>query len=533
MGSSNENSAFGPVSTRGIAAACPAGPRAAARRRSPPAWRPGRSAPTPAVRSASPRRSAAIVGLKPTYGACSRYGMIAFASSLDQAGPLTRDVTDAALLFCDTWSGSDRYDSTSLAVPGEVVLPSARGPRGHPARGAGGAARRRGRDRPGVRASFDAALALAEKLGASVQPCTLPHAPHALSAYYIIAPGRGLGKPGAVRRRPLRPAGRWGRRSDDDVQPHPRARGSAPRSSAGSCSAPTRCRAATTTPTTGPRCEVRTRIAEDFRAAFDAFDFIVTPTAPGPAFELGAKTDDPLAMYLNDFCTVPMSLAGIPAISIPCGLSRRPAGRPPARGAGVQRERAARRRLRARAGARIRRQPGPQWKGRRRERRVEYEPVIGLEIHVQLKTRTKMFCGCELSFGDPPNVHTCPRCLGLPGTLPVVNAQAVHYGIMIGLALGCEIAPRSQFHRKNYFYPDLPKGYQISQYDVPLCSSRAPRRRPHPPGAPRGGRRQARAHGGERADPQRRSQRRRLQPRRHAARRDRHRAGPALRRRGA
>jgi aspartyl-tRNA(Asn)/glutamyl-tRNA(Gln) amidotransferase subunit B len=102
---------------------------------------------------------------------------------------------------------------------------------------------------------------------------------------------------------------------------------------------------------------------------------------------------------------------------------------------------------------------------------VEYEPVIGLEIHVQLKTRTKMFCGCELSFGDPPNVHTCPRCLGLPGTLPVVNAQAVHYGIMIGLALGCEIAPRSQFHRKNYFYPDLPKGYQISQFDVPLCGS--------------------------------------------------------------
>jgi aspartyl-tRNA(Asn)/glutamyl-tRNA(Gln) amidotransferase subunit B len=101
---------------------------------------------------------------------------------------------------------------------------------------------------------------------------------------------------------------------------------------------------------------------------------------------------------------------------------------------------------------------------------VEYEPVIGLEIHVQLKTRTKMFCGCELSFGDEPNVHTCPRCLGLPGTLPAVNAQAVHYGIMIGLALGCEIAPRSQFHRKNYFYPDLPKGYQISQYDVPLCS---------------------------------------------------------------
>ena len=101
---------------------------------------------------------------------------------------------------------------------------------------------------------------------------------------------------------------------------------------------------------------------------------------------------------------------------------------------------------------------------------VSYEPVIGLEIHVQLKTRTKMFCGCELSFGEQPNIHTCPRCLGLPGTLPVTNERAVHFGLMIGLALGCEIAPRSLFHRKNYFYPDLPKGYQISQYDVPLCS---------------------------------------------------------------
>jgi aspartyl-tRNA(Asn)/glutamyl-tRNA(Gln) amidotransferase subunit B len=100
---------------------------------------------------------------------------------------------------------------------------------------------------------------------------------------------------------------------------------------------------------------------------------------------------------------------------------------------------------------------------------ADYEPVIGLEIHVQLKTRTKMFCGCELSFGDPSNVHVCPVCLGLPGALPVANARAVEFAIMIGLALGCEIAPRSIFHRKNYFYPDLPKGYQISQYDVPVC----------------------------------------------------------------
>jgi aspartyl-tRNA(Asn)/glutamyl-tRNA(Gln) amidotransferase subunit B len=100
---------------------------------------------------------------------------------------------------------------------------------------------------------------------------------------------------------------------------------------------------------------------------------------------------------------------------------------------------------------------------------VELEPVIGLEIHVQLATATKMFCGCELSFGAPANTHTCAVCLGLPGSLPVVNERAILYGLAIGLALDCELAPRSIFHRKNYFYPDLPKGYQISQYDEPLC----------------------------------------------------------------
>jgi aspartyl-tRNA(Asn)/glutamyl-tRNA(Gln) amidotransferase subunit B len=99
----------------------------------------------------------------------------------------------------------------------------------------------------------------------------------------------------------------------------------------------------------------------------------------------------------------------------------------------------------------------------------DWEPVIGLEIHVHLKTRTKMFCACELAYFDVPNSHTCPVCLAHPGALPVPNAQAIEWTVKLGLALGCEIAPRALFHRKNYFYPDLPKGYQISQYDVPLC----------------------------------------------------------------
>jgi aspartyl-tRNA(Asn)/glutamyl-tRNA(Gln) amidotransferase subunit B len=100
---------------------------------------------------------------------------------------------------------------------------------------------------------------------------------------------------------------------------------------------------------------------------------------------------------------------------------------------------------------------------------ADLEAVIGLEIHVQLATRTKMFCGCELSFGDEPNVHTCPVCLAHPGVLPAANEEAIRYALKIAAALECEVAGRSIFHRKNYFYPDNPKAYQISQYDEPLA----------------------------------------------------------------
>ncbi len=101
---------------------------------------------------------------------------------------------------------------------------------------------------------------------------------------------------------------------------------------------------------------------------------------------------------------------------------------------------------------------------------ARYEAVIGLEVHAQLLTKTKIFCGCSTQFGDAPNANTCPVCLGLPGTLPVLNKRAVELGMQAALALNCTVHEHSRFARKNYFYPDLPKGYQISQYELPLAT---------------------------------------------------------------
>jgi aspartyl-tRNA(Asn)/glutamyl-tRNA(Gln) amidotransferase subunit B len=103
------------------------------------------------------------------------------------------------------------------------------------------------------------------------------------------------------------------------------------------------------------------------------------------------------------------------------------------------------------------------------ETQIQYEVVVGMEVHAQLLTESKIFCGCSTKFGAPPNTQTCPICLGMPGVLPVLNKKVVEMAVMAGLATGCRIAPFSRFARKNYFYPDLPKGYQISQYELPIC----------------------------------------------------------------
>jgi aspartyl-tRNA(Asn)/glutamyl-tRNA(Gln) amidotransferase subunit A len=245
--------------------------------------------------------------------------MIAFASSLDQAGPLTRDVTDAALSLRHM-IGRDPHDSTSLEFPGEIELPTREDLNGlrlgvpEDLTGAEG-----GID-PGVRKNFDATIKLAEELGASIEPCRLPHAPQALSAYYLIAPAEAsanLARFDGVR---------YGLRVDGDkdlITMYSRTR-----DVGFGAEVKRRIMLGTYALSSGyydayygTAQKVRTKIAEDFRTAFERFDFIVTPTSPWTAFELGAKTADPLAMYLNDFLTVPMSLAGIPAISIPSGLS--------------------------------------------------------------------------------------------------------------------------------------------------------------------------------------------------------------------
>jgi aspartyl-tRNA(Asn)/glutamyl-tRNA(Gln) amidotransferase subunit A len=322
MGSSNENSGFGPVLNpwdRGRVPGGSSGGSAAAVAAGLAPWAIGTDT------GGSIRQPAAlcgIVGVKPTYGACSRYGMIAFASSLDQAGPLARNVTDAALLL-SRMVGHDQLDSTSLEFPGTIEIPRAedlRGIRlGVPADLLGGSEDGAGIE-PGVRASFDATLALAEGLGATVEPCRLPHAPHALSAYYLIAPAEAsanLARFDGVR---------YGLRVDGDAD----LERMYTRTRAVGFGAEVKRRVMLGTYALssgyydayyGTAQKVRTKIAEDFATAFDRFDFIVTPTSPWTAFELGAKTSDPLAMYMNDFCTVPMSLAGIAAISIPSGLS--------------------------------------------------------------------------------------------------------------------------------------------------------------------------------------------------------------------
>jgi aspartyl-tRNA(Asn)/glutamyl-tRNA(Gln) amidotransferase subunit A len=318
MGSSNENSGFGPVrnpwrrdrvpggSSGGSAAAVAAGLAAGAF-----GTDTGGSVRQPAA-------LCGVVGLKPTYGRVSRYGLIAFASSLDQIGPLARDVRDAALLL-ETVAGHDPMDSTSadhpvpdyqaalglgvqgltLGIPDEYFVA--------------------GLD-PEVEGAVRAAIAALEKLGARTRRVSLPHTDYGVAAYYIIAPAEAssnLARYDGVK---------YGHRaaSAKDLMAmtaRTRAEGFGDEVKRRVMLGTYALSAGYYEAYYGKAQRVRTLIRRDFDRAFAEVDVVVAPTAPTPAFRLGEKTDDPLAMYLNDVFTIPAPLAGLPAISVPCGFS--------------------------------------------------------------------------------------------------------------------------------------------------------------------------------------------------------------------
>ncbi len=460
MGSSTENSGFGPSKNPWDPERVPGGSSGGSAAAVAGGLAPWALGSDTGGSVKQPAALCGIVGLRPTYGTVSRHGIVPFASSLDQVGPMTKTVRDNARLY-EIVAGRDPCDSTTVELPEPVALPTREDLKGlrigipkelNEAEGI----------EPGISESVNAAIRLAEELGASLGETTLPRSvEYGMACYYLVAPAEAsanLARYDGVR---------YGHRAaveGDLTELYERTRwegfGEEPKRrimlgtyalSAGYYDA-----------YYGQAQKVRTMIKHEFAAAFENFDVLLSPTSPTVAFRFGEKTENPLAMYLADVLTIPPNMAGLPGPLDPVRPLRRAAGRPPDPRAAVLREPALRGRPRARDRARLRLRPG--------EARVSWEAVIGLEIHVQLKTRTKMFCRCANEWGAEPNTRTCPVCLAHPGALPVLNRQAVEWAIRLGLALGCEIATHSIFHRKNYFYPDLPKGYQISQYDSPLCS---------------------------------------------------------------
>ncbi|MFM8943820.1 MAG: Asp-tRNA(Asn)/Glu-tRNA(Gln) amidotransferase subunit GatA [Actinomycetota bacterium] len=316
MGSSNENSAFGPVANPWDLARVPggsAGGSAAAVAAGEAVWSLGTDT------GGSVRQPAAlcgVVGLKPTYGLLSRFGLIAFASSLDTVGTFTRSVRDAAALL-GAMAGRDPLDATSLDTPStDYVAATEGGVRGlrigvvREASGEG--------VEPGVRDAVRTALDRYTALGATVDDVSLPHAGYALSAYYLIAPSEAssnLARFDGVR---------YGLRVDGtdsvDMMTRTRGAGFGPEVKRRIMLGTYALSAGYYEAYYGQAQKVRTLIIRDYEEAFARFDVLVSPTSPSTAFRIGERSDDPLAMYLSDVFTIPANLAGVPAISVPCGF---------------------------------------------------------------------------------------------------------------------------------------------------------------------------------------------------------------------
>ena len=324
MGSSTENSAFGPTHNPWDLERIPGGSSG------------GSSAAVAAFEAplgigtdtgGSIRQPAAVTGIvghKPTYGAVSRYGLIAFSSSLDQAGPFGRTVLDAALLY-EVIAGHDPCDSTSIPQPPAPVVAAAReGARADLTGLRVGVVRELGGEgyQPGVLAAFEAAVETLRGLGADIREVSCPHFGYALAAYYLIAPSEcssNLARFDAVR---------YGLRVGDDGVNSLEDVMSLTREAGFGAEVKRRIMIGTYALSSGyyeayygQAQKVRTLIARDFQAAFEQTDVLVSPTSPFVAFGIGERIDDPMAMYINDLATLPASLAGTPAISVPAGLS--------------------------------------------------------------------------------------------------------------------------------------------------------------------------------------------------------------------
>jgi aspartyl-tRNA(Asn)/glutamyl-tRNA(Gln) amidotransferase subunit A len=324
MGSSTENSAYGPTHNPWDLTRVPGGSSG------------GSSAAVAAYEAplsigtdtgGSIRQPAAVTGIvghKPTYGAVSRYGLIAFSSSLDQAGPFGRTVLDTALLH-EVIAGHDPRDSTSLNQPAAPVVAAARdGARGDLTGTRVGVVRELGGDgyQPGVLASFEAGVGTLRRLGAQIVEVCCPHFQYALAAYYLIAPSEcssNLARFDSVRYG-LR-VGDDGVNSLEDVMSLTRQAGFGAEVKRRIIIGTYALSAGYYDAYYGQAQKVRTLIARDFSAAFEQADVLVSPTSPSVAFAIGERVNDPMAMYVNDLCTLPASLAGTPAISVPCGLS--------------------------------------------------------------------------------------------------------------------------------------------------------------------------------------------------------------------
>ena len=324
MGSSTENSAYGPSHNPWDLARIPGGSSGGSS-----AAVAGYEAPLAigTDTGGSIRQPAAVTGIvghKPTYGGVSRYGLIAFSSSLDQAGPLGRTVLDAALLH-EVIGGHDSCDSTSIAAPVPPVVAAARqGARGDLSGVRVGVVRELGGEgyQAGVLAAFESAVELLRGLGATVVEVNCPHFQYALPAYYLIAPSEcssNLARFDAVRYG-LR-VGDDGARSLEDVMSLTREAGFGPEVKRRVMIGTYALSSGYYEAYYGQAQKVRTLITRDFAGAFEQADVLVSPTSPFVAFGIGERVDDPMAMYVNDLCTLPASLSGTPAISVPCGLS--------------------------------------------------------------------------------------------------------------------------------------------------------------------------------------------------------------------